>query len=223
MEYAVIGLGRFGSSLAVELQAYGNSVVAIDVNENSCKAISEFVDNTLILDATDEKAIKEASLHHIETIIVGMGEASITNSLLTCLILKSVGVKNVIAKAASAEHAKILQKIGVDLVVRPEFDMGKRLAKKLQSTSILDYVEISDEIRMDGIQVAGSCNTLANRSIYDVNLRKNYGINIICIKRGKELIIPESNTMILENDVLLVVGENKKVDKFEFEIGLQKK
>ncbi len=213
MEYAVIGLGRFGVAVATELQSQGNEVIAIDVDQSRSREIAEEVEHALILDGTDEKALKEAAIDHIDTVIVGMG--SLNQSLLTCLALQNIGVKKIIAKATSKSHADILKKIGVDKIVRPEADMGRRLALKLDNNMVLDYIDISDEIRMDSVEVNDVCKALINKTINEINLRKKYGINIICIKRGKELIIPESNTMVLKDDVLIVVGESHKVDKFE--------
>jgi trk system potassium uptake protein TrkA len=221
MEYAVIGLGRFGVAVAKELEANGHRVIAVDINPAKCRSIAEYVTTTVILDATDEKAIKQASLHHIDTIIIGMGASSMNESLLTALVLKDLGIKTIIAKATSDEHGKILEKIGVNKIIKPESDMGIRLARKLQSGSILDFIELSEEIRMDGLEVSGTCNQFAGRSIYDVNLRKYYGINIVCIKRGKELIIADRETMIETNDILLVVGESDKMDRFEKKMGIK--
>ena len=221
MEYAVIGLGRFGVAVAKELESNGHRVIAVDINPAKCRAIAEYVTTTVILDATDEKAIKQASLHHIDTIIIGMGASSMNESLLTALILKDLGIETIIAKATSNEHGKILEKIGVNRIIKPETDMGIRLARKLQSGSVLDFIELSEEIRMDGLVVSGTCNQFANKTIYDINLRKNYGINIVCIKRGKELIIADSETMIEANDILLVVGEADKMDKFEKKLGIK--
>ena len=132
-----------------------------------------------------------------------------------------MGVKTVIAKGISKEHSKILEKIGVDKVVRPELEMGIRLARKLDSGNILDFIDLSEEIRMDGISVK-ECVGLANRTIFDINLRKNFGINIVCIRRGEQLVIPDSDTIVFANDILLVVGESKQMDKFEKQIGLKK-
>ncbi len=215
MEYAVIGLGRFGYSVAKELQAHGNNVIAIDIDEGKCRAIEGEVEDVLILDGTDEKALRQASIDHIETVIVGMGESSMTESLLTCLSLQNIGIKKIIAKATSDSHAKILEKIEVEKIVRPEADMGKRLASKLSNSMVLDYIDIADGIRMETIEANDYCKFLHNRSIYEINLRKNYGINIICIKRDRDLIIPERDTIIKKNDLLMLVGENEKIDRFE--------
>ncbi len=215
MEYAVIGLGRFGYSVAIELQSHGNHVIAIDNDESKCRAIEGEVEDVLILDGTDEKALRQASIDHIDVVIVGMGESSMTESLLTCLSLQNIGCKTIIAKATSDSHAKILEKIGVERIVRPEADMGWRLAAKLSNDMILDYIDIADGIRMETIEANNYCKFLHDRTIYEINLRKNYGINIVCIKRGRDLIIPERDTIIKENDLLVLVGENEKIDRFE--------
>ncbi len=222
MEYAVIGLGRFGYSVATALQENGHSVVAIDNDPNRCREIEGEVDHVLIFDATDEKALRQASIQHVDAVIVGMGESSMNQSLLTCLGLQEIGVKKIIAKATSESHEKILDKIGVDRIVRPEADMGKRLAAKLDNGSILDYIELADGIRMETLEANDYCKFMHGKTIYEINLRKNYGINIICIKRGKDLIIPERDTTIMKNDLLFLVGENHKIDNFEKKSKLSK-
>lgn len=222
MEYAVIGLGRFGVSVATELQSHGNRVVAMDVDANKCRMVADDVEEALILDGTDERALRQASIDHIDTVIVGMGESSMNESLLTCLALQNIGVKNIIAKATSDSHAKILEKLGITRVVRPEADMGRRIAAKLRNSMVLDYIDIADGIRMEKIEVNQLCKSLFDKTIYEINLRKNYGINIICIKRGKDLIIPESDTIVKMDDMLILVGEDDKIDKFEAKMKLKK-
>ncbi len=222
MEYAVIGLGRFGYSVATELQKNGHDVIAIDSDEQKCREIEGEVGHVLILDATDEKALRQASIDHIETVIVGMGESSMTQSLLTCLSLQNIGIKKIYAKAASDSHGMILEKIGVNHIIKPEADMGRRLASKLNNDMILDYIDIADGIRMETLEANDFCKFMHGKTIYEVNLRKNYGINIVCIKRGRDLIIPERDTIILKNDLIVLVGENEKIDYFEKKMKITK-
>ncbi len=222
MEYAVIGLGRFGYSVATELQKNGHDVIAIDSDEQKCREIEGEVGHVLILDATDEKALRQASIDHIETVIVGMGESSMTQSLLTCLSLQNIGIKKIYAKAASDSHGMILEKIGVNRIIKPEADMGRRLASKLNNEMILDYIDIADGIRMETLEASDFCKFMHGKTIYEVNLRKNYGINIVCIKRGKDVIVPERDTVIMKNDLIVLVGENEKIEYFEKKMKITK-
>lgn len=223
MDVVVIGLGRFGSSVAVEFAKNGHTVLGIDSDPLRCREVSDYIDNVMILDSTDTKALKEAGVHHFDIAIIGMGEANFAASLLTASAVSEIGVSRIVAKASSKAHERILRSIGVDQVFKPEFDMGIRVAKKIMSSSVLDFIDISSEIRMDGITVSEECKVLANRTIKDIDLRKNFGVSIICIKRESEVIIVDENTIILENDVLLVIGENTCVDKFEKSVGLKGK
>lgn len=215
MEYCIIGIGRFGNSVASELQKNGHDVLVIDKDEQVLRSIANEVAYTMILDATDENALLEASINHFDTVVVGMGESHMNNSILTCMNLQNIGVKNIIAKANGHQHEKVLKKLGVNSVVRPETDMGKRIAHKISNNALLDYIELSDNVRIEGYNVKGCFSKYSNRSIIDINLRKKFGINIVSIKRDDELIIPESNTIILEHDLLIIVGTNENLIKFE--------
>ncbi len=220
MEYAVIGIGRFGSAVALELVRQGKDVVAIDILDERLKSVADTVNQTFILDATDEKALKDISIEHIDNVVVGMGKSSITQSLLTCLALKNVGVKNIIAKASTASHQEILEKIGVNQVINPEYDMGTKLGRQLSNASILEYFRLSDEVRIEGLVISKKNKKFVNKTIQELNLRKHYGINIVCIKRGSELIIVENDTEIYKDDIVVIVGENEKMDIFERKNGL---
>ncbi len=222
MEYCVIGLGGFGVAVAKELQKNGNDVVCVDIDPVKCREISSDVSYTMILDATDEKALLEASLHHIDVIIVCMGELNITNSVLTCLNLQNIGIKRIIAKATSDQQEKILRKIGIEEVIRPEMDMGIRTARKLERKSVIDYLELSDDVTVEGYKVQDGLERYIGKSIYEINLRKKYNVNIVCIKRGKELIIPESDTLVLETDLLILVGQDENLATFEKKLGKEK-
>lgn len=220
MEVAVIGLGRFGSAVAKELSLQGVNVLAIDKEPARAKVISDFVDHVVILDGTDEKALSEISINHVDTVVVGMGKSAFNESLLTCLALKKVGVTNIVAKATSEQHAELLQKIGVTRVVNPEYDMGQKVARQISHNSFFEYIMLSEGIRIEGVVITDRNDRLINRTISEINLRKNYGINIVCIKRDEDIIIAEHDTMILPNDVILLAGDSLKIDKFESQHGL---
>jgi len=217
VEYAVIGLGRFGREVAVTLAKSGHEVLAIDISKKRCVDIYDEVSETAILDATDFKAIKEVGINHFEKVIVGIGgsgEQDIKASILACLNLMELNVKSITAKACSEQHELILKKIGVHTVIQPEKEMGNKIGNRIMRSKILDYIQISDEIRLDEVVIDESRKNLIDKTIGEINLRKRYKVNIICIKRGTELIIPEDGTHVLEGDIVLIVGNNKQMDKF---------
>ncbi|MDT3994411.1 TrkA family potassium uptake protein, partial [Mammaliicoccus fleurettii] len=189
-EYVVIGLGRFGGSIVRELNALDMDVMAIDADEARVNEYSDIATHAVIADTTDEAVMKSLGIRNFDHVIVAIGE-NIQASTLTTLILKELGVKKVTAKAQNDYHAKILNKIGADTVVHPERDMGRRIAHNVASASVLDYLELSDEYSIVEIKAG---ERLAGNSILELDVRANFGINIIAVKRGKDIIVaPDPN------------------------------
>lgn len=223
MEYAVIGLGRFGMTVAQTLTDLNQDVIAIEIDEAKAKEVSEIVRSTLILDGTDVKALTEISIEHVDIVIVGMGQSSMTQSILTCLALKKVGVKEIIAKAVNDSHKEILEKIGVDRVINPEESMGKKLANMLVKHQPFEGIALSDTMEIRSLQVTKNNTKVVFKTIQEVNLRKNFNINIVCIKRDEnEVIIAEHDTMIKPGDILLIAGSIVQIDLFEKKYGIGK-
>lgn len=211
-EYVVIGLGRFGGSIVRELNALDMYVMAIDADEARVNEFSDIATHAVIADTTDEAVMKSLGIRNFDHVIVAIGE-NIQASTLTTLILKELGVKKVTAKAQNDYHAKILNKIGADTVVHPERDMGRRIAHNVASASVLDYLELSDEYSIVEIKAG---ERLAGSSILELDVRANYGINIIAVKRGKDIIVaPDPNENIEFHDILIVIGHDNDLNRFE--------
>lgn len=211
-EYVVIGLGRFGGSIVRELNALDMDVMAIDADEARVNEFSDIATHAVIADTTDEAVMKSLGIRNFDHVIVAIGE-NIQESTLTTLILKELGVKKVTAKAQNDYHAKILNKIGADTVVHPERDMGRRIAHNVASASVLDYLELSDEYSIVEIKAG---ERLAGSSILELDVRANYGINIIAVKRGKDIIVaPDPNENIEFHDILIVIGHDNDLNRFE--------
>lgn len=143
-QFAVIGLGRFGSSLAQELMELGYEVLGIDKNEEVVEDISELVTHAVVADATDEEVLRSLGIRNFDCCIVAIGD-DIQTSILTAILLKELGVKTVVAKAISVLHGRALDKLGIDRVVYPERDMGIRVAHQLVTPNLLDYIELSND------------------------------------------------------------------------------
>ncbi|WP_239772812.1 TrkA family potassium uptake protein [Mammaliicoccus sp. I-M36] len=211
-EYVVIGLGRFGGSIVRELNALDMDVMAIDADEARVNEYSDIATHAVIADTTDEAVMKSLGIRNFDHVIVAIGE-NIQASTLTTLILKELGVKKVTAKAQNDYHAKILNKIGADTVVHPERDMGRRIAHNVASASVLDYLELSDEYSIVEIKAG---ERLAGNSILELDVRANFGINIISVKRGKDIIVaPDPNENIEYHDILIVIGHDNDLNRFE--------
>lgn len=215
MEIAVIGLGRFGTSVATNLAENGVNVTVIDMKENRVNNLLEIAENGYILDSTDEKALSEISIDQFDKVIVGLGKTALNDSLLTCLNLKEMNVNDIVAKASSAPHYKLLKKIGIDFIIQPEHDIGKKLALKLSGNSLVDYIELSNDIRIDNVIVDKKLKSFVNKNIDEINLRKRYIVNIVAIERNHEIIIPDGETIIGNADILVIIGHNEHIDNFE--------
>ncbi len=210
-EFVVIGLGRFGGSIVRELIRLGADVMAIDAHSERVDAYAKIATQAIIADSTDEEVIKSLGIRNFEHVIVAIGE-NIQASILTTLILKELGVPNVTVKAQNDYHAKVLKKIGADQIIHPERDMGNRIANNLMSSNVLDYLELSDE---HSIMEIKANDRIAGYSIKDLDIRANYGINIVGIKRDESIIIsPNADQKILIGDILLVIGAVVDINRF---------
>ncbi|KKK33764.1 potassium transporter Trk [Salinicoccus sediminis] len=211
-EFAVIGLGRFGGSIVRELRELETDVLAIDVDEERVNEFADIATETVIGNTTDETVLKNLGLRNFDNVIVAIGD-NIQSSILTTLLLKDLGVKKVTVKAQSDYHARVLDKIGADVVVHPERDMGRRIAHRLVSSSVLDYLELSDEHSIVEIYAT---EKLAEQSLLDLDIRAEYGVSVIAIKRGADIIVsPDPTVNIKETDVLIVIGKDNDLNRFE--------
>jgi trk system potassium uptake protein TrkA len=211
-DFAVIGLGRFGGSICRELSEEGMEVMAIDMDEDKVNEYANIASHAVVGDSTDEAVLKSLGIRNFDHVIVAIGD-NIQSSILTTLMLKELGVKYITVKAQNDYHEKILRKIGADQIVHPERDMGRRIAHNLISNNVLDYLELSDEHSIVEIVVN---NKLSGNTLIDLDIRAKYGINIVAIKRGKEIFVtPQADEVIQKDDILIVIGADTDIDRFE--------
>ena len=211
-EFVIIGLGRFGSSIAKTLYSLGNDVLAIDRDEDVVQEISDSVTHAVQLDATDENALRSLGIRNFDVAVVTIGD-NIQSSVMATLLVKELGVKYIIAKGHSDLHAKVLYKIGADRVILPEKDMGIRVAHNLVSANILDYIELSEDYSVMEIQVL---KEWSGKTLKELKLRSKYGINVMAIKRGDEVnLSPAADDIIEENDIIVAIGSAEDLNKLE--------
>lgn len=211
-QFAVIGCGRFGSSVARTLYSLGHDVLAIDKNEDVVQSISDFVTHAIQADATDESSLRSLGLRNFDVAVVSIG-SNIQTSILITLLAKEAGVQMVVAKAQNDLHGKVLYKSGADRVVFPERDMGTRLAHNLVSSNILDYIELAPDYSIVEIT---ALKQWAGKSLAEVNMRGRYGINVMAIKQGSYInIAPKATDVIGDDCILVVVGHNEDIQKIE--------
>ena len=211
-EFVVIGLGRFGGSIVRELIDQGADVMAIDKFSERVDEFAAIATQAIVADTTDESVLKSLGIRNFEHVIVAIGE-DIQSSILTTLMLKEIGVNKITVKAQNDYHEKVLRKIGADQVVHPERDMGIRIANNIMSNNVLDYLELSDE---HSIMEIKANEILAGSTIIDLDIRAKYGINIVAIKRGADILVsPQADEKIIINDILIVIGADADINRFE--------
>lgn len=210
--FAVIGLGRFGGSLVEEFHHLGVEVLAVDVNEEKVKRYSQFATHAVVANAINENNLKDLGLKNVDLVIVSFG-GNIEASILTTLLLKDLGVKQVWVKALSENHQKVLEKIGADRVIHPEREMAKRIAHHVTSDKIIDFIELS---KNHSIAEIISTKKVTDKTLKELNVSANYGCTIIGIQRGEQFIVsPSAEETICPNDILIVLGHNNEIHAFE--------
>ncbi|MFC4776094.1 potassium channel family protein [Paenibacillus sp. GCM10023252] len=211
-QYAVIGMGRFGISVANSLTDMGFEVLAIDANEQRIQEVASKVTHAVSADSTDEEALRALGVRNFDVVVVAIGQ-DIQASILTTLILKDMGVPTLIVKAQNELHGKVLTKIGADKVIFPERDMGLRVAHHLISPNILDYIEISDDYSIIEIKAP---DRMIGKNLKELDIRAKYKCNVMAIKSGTAMnIAPYAEDLIREGDVLVIVGKNSDLTNLE--------
>lgn len=206
--FLVIGLGRFGVNVAAKLHELGNEVMVIDENPELVQRISNRVTHAVVGDARDEEVLESLGAKNFDCAVVAIGE-NLAASILITLNLKSLGVPQVICKAKDEQQKKALEKIGADRVLIPEREMGLKLAQKLTSTSVLDYIELSGEY---GIAEIRTPKVWIGKNLRDINVRAKYGVTVIAQRKGEEIMISlDPDTALQEKDVLVVIGSNDQL------------
>jgi trk system potassium uptake protein len=207
-QFAVIGIGRFGASVATTLYEMGHDVLAIDVNEDRVEGIIDRVTHAVVADTTSETALKSLGITNFDVVIVSIGK-DIQASILTTLVLKELNVNYIVAKARTAQHGKVLQKIGADRIIFPERDMGVRVAHNLIATNVLDFIELSPEYSIMEVIVP---EDMVGKSLRELDLRARYGVNVLAVRSCEEInVSPAATDRFKSGDILIVVGENEKI------------
>ncbi|WP_017536966.1 MULTISPECIES: potassium channel family protein [Nocardiopsis] len=206
----VIGLGRFGSSLALELVAHNWEVLGMDSSPRLVQAYAESLTHTVVADATDEEALRQIGAHEFSRAVVAIG-THLEESILAASLLVDMGVPHIWAKAVSRRHGRILQQVGVHHVVLPEHDMGERVAH-LVSGRMLDYVEIEEGFALGKTRAP---REVIGRRLGDTGIRAKYGITVVSIKHhGEQFTYATENTVPQKGDVIVVAGKTDDVERF---------
>ena len=209
--FGVIGTGRFGLAVAEELLARGKYVIAIDQDQQRLKPLYETDAEVFVISDISKESLMEAGIQDADTVIVGIGK-DVESSILAALNSLELGVRNVICKVISDDHAKILRKIGAD-VVFPEIEIGKRTAIRLCERLAEDILPLSEEFSIIQIRTPGD---LDGKAVKDIKIRERYGITLIAVvKDGKANGSIGPDTILHEDELMVLSGSNKDLDRFQ--------
>lgn len=222
-QFAVIGLGRFGSTVAKTLMSKGAEVIGVDRNKKRVDAIKDDVSTAIQIEAMDEESLRQCGLEKVDAAIVCMG-LDVEESILATAILKKIGIKTIVARASTSLHADILKMVGASEIVFPEMDIGEKVAIKLVSPGLEEFVELGKDLSLAEIEV--KADTLSGKSLKDLGLFGKYKVRPIIIKRKvkyeregevvEEEIreLPGPDYVVSSGDTLLVLGETEDVEAF---------
>ena len=210
--FGIIGLGRFGTALAITLAEAGKDVIVIDQSEEKVKAMRQYTEYAFVCENLSKETLSEVGIQNCDTVVVCIG-SKIDTSILTTLNVVSLGVPHVISKATSQDQGAVLEKIGAE-VVYPERDMAIRLGKRLISGNFLDFIFLDNDIEIQQIAVSGS---LVGKTIQEINIRKKYGLNIIAIEHRQDTLIEFTPDYELKaEDIIVVIGKIQNIRKLEW-------
>ena len=210
--YVVIGLGRFGTEMALKLYDCGEDVLAIDTDENIIDKISDRVTKAAAADARDLDVLRKLGVEDFDRAVVAVGSDLAASALIT-MNLKTLGVPFIICKAHDDTYREILEKLGADRVIIPEREMADKLAKGLTTAGVMEYIELSSEYGI--VEMTPPAEWLG-KTIRSLELRSRYGANVIAVRRGENLRIPpEIDTPLDDDYILVVLGSYKVIEKLE--------
>lgn len=210
-QFAVIGLGRFGTAVTKQLYDDGMDVMAVDLDSETVNRAAEYATQTVCANAADEHVLKSLGISNFDAVIVCIGGSNIEASVFVTLLAKQMGVKHVIARASSAMHKSVLEKIGADFVIFPEEYMGIKVASMLTNPNMLEVLELTDDYRIVEIKTPSSWQ---NKTLMQLDIRNKFGVNILVIKRGEKIISNVSGeTPLLPGDEVVICGSIANTDK----------
>lgn len=210
--YAVIGLGQFGAAICQSLVEANQEVLAIDINEETVNDFTNLVTRAVIADATDEETLKDLAIGSFDHVFISIGQ-NIQASIMATLLAKELGAKDVICKAENESHARVLEKIGADQIVRPERDMARRIVFHQLQPNIVNYLILNDNVTLAEVKVDNP--KFVGKTLIELEVRNRYHVNVIAITSdGHVNISPQASDVIELNDLISVVGDTNDVDRF---------
>lgn len=209
--FCVIGMGRFGQSLAMCLTRQRHQVLILDSDPDIINSLADYVTDAAYGELTNEKFLRNSGVANYECAIIAIS-GNLNDSIILTLLLKEMGIEKVVVRADSDMDGKVLKKIGADMVVNPEREMGDRLAYVLDKDNVMEYIQFSDEFSIVETPVP---TEWVGKNLIELNIRNNYGVNVIAIRSstGKMNIAPNPKLPFSSGDAVTVIGSNKSIDK----------
>ena len=208
-QFLVAGLGLFGTSVAVTLQGLGYDVYALDSDESIVQDLSMQLPCVVCGDASDKKTLQSLPLEDVDVAVVAIG--NVERNMMATMLLKELGIKQVVSKAINSLHGAMLSKIGADKVIFAERDMGERLAHNLISAGVMDYIELSSEISVMSLPIP---TEFIGKNLIEADLRRRYDVNVVAIKRdGRTIVNPKAQEVFQPEDEIIVLGTHEGVKR----------
>lgn len=210
--FIVFGLGRLGSTVAKTLFSMHNDVLAVDMNPERVKYVSENVTTAIEADLMDEDVFDDLGLSNFDCAVIAIG-SSLDSAIMATIACVEAGIPLIVAKAPTKRYGHILKRLGAHTIIYPEIDMGMRLAKQLTDNGITDYFELSDDYGIVEYEVV---DNWIGKSIRDLQLRKEFHVNVIAIRRGKDLIVRRVAEEVLNrNDIIIFFGSDDDLKQLQ--------
>jgi trk system potassium uptake protein TrkA len=214
--YAIVGTGQFGNYLARTLAEHGQDVLVLDDERARLQPVEDVVSRVVLGNIADEAVLQEVGIRNFDVVVVASTH-QIEKSLMAVTLCKELGCPFVIAKAASALHAKMLQRLGVDRVIQPDLDMARRLGRSLLSRSLLDFIAVTEEFSIIELPVSRG---LVGKTLAELKLRERFSINVALIQsHSGRISVPEAHFQLRDDDVLIVLGRDSDLQNFEEILG----
>ncbi|MBN1587355.1 MAG: TrkA family potassium uptake protein [Candidatus Omnitrophica bacterium] len=224
-QFAVIGLGRFGASVAKTLAHHGAQVIGVDQDEEKIQQASEYLANAVCADATDMKALRAVGVDEVEVAVVSVGE-DLESSIMTTIVLKELGIPEIIAKAVTGVHGRVLKKVGASRIVSPEKEMGIRVATSLISPEVVEYINLSKD---HAIYELHPPPEFLGKSLKELDVRAKFGLNVIAIKKPGENdedseleVSPSAKAIVEKGSVLVVLGAQESIERLRQQYSTEK-
>ncbi len=219
-QFAVLGMGRFGFEITKALYNYGYEVLAVDMDDEKIHEVSNFSTHAIVADVSEESTLRSLAIDSFDTVVISIG-TNIQASIMTALTCKELGCGNVIAKAHNEKHGKLLSKIGVDNVIYPEAAIATKVATQLINPNIQNHMEIVSGYSIAEINIA---DKWTDKNLSELALRNRYSVNVLIIIRANDEIItnPSGDTVLKEDDILVVGGSNEDIEALSFAVNASK-